>query len=684
MNRHFYKSFLKAVVVVAIVLLAEIFLSNQPAALMKKGTPQTIDLNGVTGKGFTVKGGKIVFDGGAAYVDIRPEGDIPLYNIQMSFKYDEKVYITGRVDVQDENIRYEWRTANTFDVDPGGKRFVSIPVISRGNIAGIRINLSDKVPAGMRLTSVRINSAKFAYNWYRVFLILALIAIVTFLRRANYMSETFDIRNWRHCGIIAAVLLVNITIAVCIAYTIADDKNRGDIPYPLERSAACYDSQIRLFDALMKGRLWLETDYSQEEMDRLANLENPYDWSLRTKEGVQYHWDYAYYNGRYYRYFGTAPVISLYFPYYFIHGALPREYKAGLFFSVLLMLFLTGVLFVSIELFQYRIPAAFALLLELALPAVSAALMCQACSDMYYLVYLSGMAYTAGFIFFTFLAYLKKNSFSAYVWLFFAGICFVFIVASRPTMAMMAFFLLAPLYLHVLKDNCPVGKKLRYITAIAVPVICGAVLIMAYNYFRFDSVFSFGQEYQLTIYDDRYNSVLLSPAEIFSSILNYTVRGFQITERFPFIIYPSRAVYGGGKWIWGGSGFGIFSIPINWLLLLLPFFGRKKELWKRLMLYGGALSGLCLFYFENELGGSNIRYVMDTTLVFALLSCVIAINILSGCNEKGSEYVKYTVVGLLILSTFIGYMMIFVNERNSISLNSPDTYIFIENLFKIV
>ena len=103
-----------------------------------------------------------------------------------------------------------------------------------------------------------------------------------------------------------------------------------------------------------------------------------------------------------------------------------------------------------------------------------------------------------------------------------------------------------------------------------------------------------------------------------------------------------------------------------------------------MMLYGGALSGLGVLYLDTELGGSNIRYVMDTTLVFALLSCVIAIKIINGCRENRSGYVKYSVMGLLILSTFIGYMMIFANERNFISMRSPDIYIFIENLFKTV
>ena len=44
-----------------------------------------------------------------------------------------------------------------------------------------------------------------------------------------------------------------------------------------------------------------------KHMPALKNLSNPYDDTLRTAEGVETKWDYAYYNGKYYVYFGALP-----------------------------------------------------------------------------------------------------------------------------------------------------------------------------------------------------------------------------------------------------------------------------------------------------------------------------------------------------------------------------------------
>ena len=71
-----------------------------------------------------------------------------------------------------------------------------------------------------------------------------------------------------------------------------------------------------LAEVLAKGQLYLD----DQPDPRLAALDNPYDPGLRGAEGVEYLWDYAYYNGRYYVYFGVIPALIFYLPYYLITG----------------------------------------------------------------------------------------------------------------------------------------------------------------------------------------------------------------------------------------------------------------------------------------------------------------------------------------------------------------------------
>ena len=47
-----------------------------------------------------------------------------------------------------------------------------------------------------------------------------------------------------------------------------------------------------------------------EDVDpRLSEMENPYDPQARKELGIYYHWDHAFYNGKYYMYFGIVPVV---------------------------------------------------------------------------------------------------------------------------------------------------------------------------------------------------------------------------------------------------------------------------------------------------------------------------------------------------------------------------------------
>lgn len=58
-------------------------------------------------------------------------------------------------------------------------------------------------------------------------------------------------------------------------------------------------------DALIKGQLHLDIEVSEE----LKAMENPYDTSIRQTENIVCSWDTAYYNGKYYCYYGIVPTL---------------------------------------------------------------------------------------------------------------------------------------------------------------------------------------------------------------------------------------------------------------------------------------------------------------------------------------------------------------------------------------
>ena len=93
-----------------------------------------------------------------------------------------------------------------------------------------------------------------------------------------------------------------------------------------DRCAIKNKNQYELMaDALLKGQIYLEYG----DMDRrLLQMPNPYDTQARRAMGVRYHWDHAFYKGRYYMYFGVVPVFLLFIPFKLITGASLTTYHA--------------------------------------------------------------------------------------------------------------------------------------------------------------------------------------------------------------------------------------------------------------------------------------------------------------------------------------------------------------------
>ena len=91
------------------------------------------------------------------------------------------------------------------------------------------------------------------------------------------------------------------------------------------------DQYERMAQSILNGHLYLE----YEDVDpRLSEMENPYDPQARKELGIYYHWDHAFYNGKYYMYFGIVPVVLLFLPYQLLTGNALTTYKATQIFTV--------------------------------------------------------------------------------------------------------------------------------------------------------------------------------------------------------------------------------------------------------------------------------------------------------------------------------------------------------------
>ena len=250
-----------------------------------------------------------------------------------------------------------------------------------------------------------------------------------------------------------------------------------------------------LADAFLKGQLYLDMPVDP----RLAAMENPYDAQERDKLNLDENsggWDHAFYKGRYYVYFGAVPALIIFAPYKLIVGKSLAAYHATQIFAALFIIGLFALLYFLAKKFFPRmsfgvyLTAAFTLSLVSIFYCIEApALYCTASS--------SGLCMEVWSIYFFCRAAWANDSRRKFLMEIFIGALLgALAFGCKPTVAL-ANFLILPL-LPVLFRK---GEPLKILLVMILPYLVTGAALMAYNYFRFDNVFEFGQAYQLTVAD---------------------------------------------------------------------------------------------------------------------------------------------------------------------------------------
>lgn len=302
-----------------------------------------------------------------------------------------------------------------------------------------------------------------------------------------------------------------------------------------------------LAESLLDGRIDLE--YGDTD-PKLLEMENPYDPEMRTALDVHYHYDHAFYNGKYYMYFGIVPVLLLFAPFRLITGSPLTTYHATQIFTALfisgffaLFLFSAKKFFKTMSLAVYLSLSAAMSIMSVWYLSKAPALYCTAiaagiCIEIWSLFFFAKAVWGEGSE--------RQSMVYGVLGSLFGALAF----GCRPTIAL-ANLLALPMFFHYIKlwkvrsaDSLPVnrkkidGKLVKQILAVISPYIVIGILLMLYNYVRFDSVFEFGQSYQLTKADQSgYGSVAaqFGPIKILDGVLQNFFACVPLKYSFPFV-----------------------------------------------------------------------------------------------------------------------------------------------------
>lgn len=389
------------------------------------------------------------------------------------------------------------------------------------------------------------------------------------------------------------------------------------------------DIYIRQFDAWQKGQIELDLDVDQ----RLAELENPYDPTERKQSGARYNWDYAFFDGKYYSYFGIAPILTVHAPVYAVTGKLP-DIPMTCFILAIAAIIATAFAYREVVLRFIKKPNLWLFLLGLAgSVCASGVYLGVLCSDMYYVAVLSAQVFSMAFVALAVRSMREEKLWARMIMLVFAAIALTLTVWSRPTVALMCvavFPLFIEFIFKIRKDTLKDG--LLTVASFALPLMAGAAAVMWYNYARFGSPLDFGANYQLTVSDVSLNTIDFK--YLFSSVFSYFLCPMWQAEAKPFIEMQRITVLpSGSRYFYADRACGAFAYGLPLGILAYPRLATienhrgEKDGWKTSVVCTTAVLALVIAFSDFCLGGVNMRYVYDISVMLTLVSAAILINL---------------------------------------------------------
>ena len=552
----------------------------------------------------------------------------------------------------------------------GQKSYLSYS--SYGEAKSLRITVSGDTVGTLAISSVSINTPQpFHICFWRLIIFIGIVLIVKFGSWKYTVSE-YKYSRRILAGTAAAICLLT---SICTIVLTKDQNTRLLSKYDPENMYSD-DQYEELFYAFTQGKTSIDIDFDLTKFD---GLDNVYDRSERNeKKAKGDYWDRAYYNGNFYSYFGVAPVITVYYPVYLLTGHVPTPVLASMILALYAQVFVS---LLYIKVIRHMCSNAPLVLAVMGLPAVlSGSLILPLAFEFkfYFMAVLSGVGSVAAFLYFILGAYYAEKYKPRVIYLLLAGASVVDIAASRPTLVLYCFIAIIP-GLFILKDrSVRRNLKLRYITAMITPVLLGAIMLMYYNYDRFDNPFEFGFNYQLTVSIAKANTIKLSM--IPAALYHFFFQQPDFSTNFPYFHMRSRELELYPRYNYNGRLIGILNYPLTAFGLLLPFADKKKDKFKSAFLYSLAGTAVLLAFVDMCKAGTNYRYTADILMPLLIVGVAAMFGILDRLKEHSPGLYKKAYVlaaAVLFLTFMLGFLMMYCNE----SANLMKKYAFMSRFF---
>lgn len=502
---------------------------------------------------------------------------------------------------------------------------------------------SDKLAirfSGLEGQTIRVHDISFNvrvplhFSAIRLFVCFFLILFIYYARpESGIYRHLFDPSNGVQT---ALIFLMGIVLSVFLA-----SLSRAN---PLFTAPAWEHHQQyqELAHSMADGHYYLDEEPSKE----LTELENPYDPALRKEMDVSYQWDTAYYNGRYYVYFGVTPELLFYLPYYLVTGNDLPNHTVVIIAQTAYVFGMLALMREFIKKYFSRIPFFSFLLLTVTAIIGSGAVYIAKRPDLYHVPIITALALTAWGLTLWISAVRpdaadgrKETSLKArlprgrYSWpRMLAGSCCMAAVAGSRPQLLVGSLLALPLFMGILKKEN--RRELWKLLALALPYLGIAAFLMYYNYARFGSALDFGANYNLTTNDMTRRGFV--PGRIPLGIFTYLLQPPKINARFPFLYTADILTTYPGKTIQEAAFGGLFTTNLILMALFAVRYAagwlRKKKLFAFCMLC--TAGAFLIVVADTEMAGILTRYKSDFGLFFFLPALLILFSLMEAHAGK--------------------------------------------------
>ena len=531
------------------------------------------------------------------------------------------------------------------------------------------------------IKSLEINTTvPFSFSFIRVGILFIILFAIYCLRPSSaiYRLKAVGINNrLMKCAIVVFILLLQISV-----FRVLTTANTFWV-----KAERPYDSQYhRVTESLANGQLHLQ----EEPPQWLLEAENPYDLGMRIKleeeTGEIVLWDHAFYEGKYYSYFGILPAVVYYFPFFLITGTHAPNYF-GIFivlaiFSVFAMLLLYAV----VKRWFRETPFALMMLLYILFVNTCGSIYNAHRPDFYNFPILLALTLVVGGLYF-WVSAKKEDGTLCFIRLAIGALMMALTALSRPQF-LLACFLAIPLFFEDIfnKRRLFSKKSVLHTLSLLIPFLLIGGVAMWLNAVRFSSPFDFGANYNLTSNDMTVRGFVPEriPLGLFCQLLQPPV----VDAIFPYLHLTETATNYIGVTIIEPMLGGLFSVNLFAALSFGIFFFKKlfddrKTEWR--LAVTAFTFAVIVIIADTQMAGILQRYQPDFAWYFLLCSIFLSLTMFDRFRQKKAlRYFIFALNMIVLVSLTYQFFLVFSDHIYSLDVTDPVKFHRVRVLFEFL